>query len=115
VTAGFFSDLILDLLNLNYIRPELPELLNDKYNPATYRKSQNYLKEHGWFGILVSVISFIAVLLLLLLGGFAWLNDLVCSVTIHPVPAALLFFGILGFVADLAGTPFDIYSTFVIE
>jgi len=115
LTVGFFSDLILDLLNLNYIRPELPELLNNKYDPVTYRKSQNYLKEHSWFGILVSVISFIAVLLLLLLGGFTWLNNLVYSVTSHPVPAALLFFGILGFGADVAGAPFEIYSTFVIE
>ncbi len=115
LTAGFLSDLLLDLLNLNHIRPELPGLLNKKYDPDTYRKSQNYLKEQSRFGVLVSIISFIAVLLMFLLGGFTWLNGLVYSVTSHPVIAALLFFGILGFAADLAGIPFDIYSTFVIE
>ncbi|MFA5816889.1 MAG: M48 family metallopeptidase [Bacteroidales bacterium] len=115
LTVGFVSDLVLDVLNLNHIRPELPRLLKNKYDPDAYRKSQSYLKEHGRFGILVSVISFAAVLLMLLLGGFAWLNGLVFSVTTHPVTAALFFFGILGFAADLAGTPFEIYSTFVIE
>lgn len=115
LTAGFFSDLLLDRLNLNHIRPELPGLLKEKYDPQAYAKSQNYLHEHGRFGVLVSTISFAAVLLMLLAGGFAWLNHLVFSVTGHPVITALLFFGILGFAADVAGTPFAIYSTFVIE
>jgi STE24 endopeptidase len=115
LTVGFLTDLVLDLLNLNHIRPELPEMLKNKYDHATYRQSQKYLKEHGRFGILVSVISFIAILLMLLLGGFTKLNTLVFSITMHPVTAGLLFFGILGFAADVAGTPFEIYSTFVIE
>lgn len=115
LTLGFISDLILDLLNVNHIQPELPNLLAQKYNKETYRKSQSYLKEHSRFGVLVSIISFIAVLLLFLFGGFSWLNNLVFSFSSNPIITALLFFGILGLVSDLAGIPFDIYSTFVIE
>jgi STE24 endopeptidase len=115
LSAGYLSDLVLDILNIKHIQPELPGLLNQKYDRDTYKKTINYLKEHGRFGLLISLISFIAVLLLLLLGGFSWLDSMVFTVTSHPVIAALLFFGILGFVADLGGTPFEIYSTFVIE
>lgn len=113
--AGFISGLILDLLNLAHIQPELPGLVRKNYDPVSYRKSQLYLKEHGRFGILVSALSFIPVILMLVLSGFAWVNDLVYTITAHPVAAALFFFGILGFAADLAGIPFDLYSTFVIE
>lgn len=115
LVIGFLSDLILDLLNINHLRPELPELLKNRYDPGTYGKSQSYLKEHGRFGILVSVISFVAIISLLLTGGFAWLNQVVLSVSDSPVIAALLFFGLLGFASDLAMIPFNLYSTFVIE
>jgi len=115
VVAGFLADLILDLLNLNHIDPVLPALLRNRYDPDSYQKSQAYLKEHSLFGILVSVLGFIALLAMILSGGFGWLNNIVASVTIHPILSSLMFFGILGFAADLAGTPFDIYSTFVIE
>jgi STE24 endopeptidase len=50
-----------------------------------------------------------------LLGGFAWVNAVVNSVTTLPVPAALLFFGILGIASDILSIPADIWSTFVIE
>ncbi len=115
LSVGFLSDLVLDFLNLHHLKPELPDLLKNKYDPGVYGKSQRYLKEHTRFGILVSIFSFAAVLIVLLTGGFAWLNNLVLSVTGNPVLAALLFFGLLGLAADLAGTPFEIYSTFVIE
>lgn len=115
LSAGFLSDLVLDLLNVKHIQPALPEMLINKYNPEAYRKSQLYLKEYGRFGILVSILGFAAVILILLTGGFSWLDGVVFSISSHPVAAALLFFGILGLAADLAGTPFSMYSTFVIE
>lgn len=115
LSAGFLAGLILDMMNLNHYRPLLPEMLKDKYDQSAYTKSQSYLQEHGRFGLVVSVISFVAMLLMIIPGGFSWLDGRVWSLTVHPVPAAILFFGILGLAADLAGIPFDIYSTFVIE
>lgn len=115
LTVGFISDLVLDVLNLSHIRPELPELVSNRYDPAKYLRSQQYLRERSRFGLLVSVISFFVVMLVLVFGGFAWLNQLIYTITEHPVAAALLFFGMLGLLADLASTPAEIYSTFVIE
>ena len=113
--AGFVFDTWLDILNIRHISPELPLRLQDRYDPEKYRLSQDYLRERGVFGILVSSLGFIAILLMFLLGGFTWIDNVVRSVTVHPVTSALLFFGILGLVSDLASTPFDIWSTFVIE
>ncbi len=113
--VGFISDLVLDLLNLQHIRPNLPEILLNRYSAESYRKSQAYLKEQGRLGLLVSALSFAAILVMFLSGGFTWLNQQVYLLTASPIWAALLFFGVLGLVADLAGLPFDIYSTFVIE
>ena len=115
LSAGFLFDLVLDTINLAHIQPNLPEILKDKYDSVAYGKSQSYLKEHGRFGILVSVLSFAAVFTMFLAGGFTWLNTFVYTLTHSPIWAALLFFGILGLLADLAGIPFELHSTFVIE
>jgi STE24 endopeptidase len=112
---GYLFDLILDVLNVRNISPDLPRHLAGRYDPDKYRLSQAYLREKSRFGILVSTVGFIAVLLMFLLGGFAWVNAVVNSVTTLPVPAALLFFGILGIASDILSIPADIWSTFVIE
>ena len=113
--AGFLSDLILDILNITHIRSELPTMLGNKYNPVTYKQSQSYLKENGRFGLLTSTLSFAAIFLMFMFGGFTLLNNFVYSVTDNPVWAALIFIGTIGLAADLAAIPFEVYSTFVIE
>lgn len=115
ISAGFITDLILDLLNLRHIKPELPVILDGRYQKDAYGKSQLYLKEKSRFGLLVSVLGFAVLMILFLSGTFTRLNDLVFSITGSPVWAALLFFGILGLAADIAGIPFELYSVFVIE
>jgi STE24 endopeptidase len=54
-------------------------------------------------------------LIVIFFDGFGFLDDLVRQYTTQPILMALLFFGIIGFVADLLLTPFSLYSTFVIE
>jgi len=115
ITTGFLIDLILDLLNLKHISPVLPSIVENRYNHDTYSKAQLYLREQGYFGLLVTALSFVAIFLMFLFGGFSWLNNLVYDLTDNPVLTAILFFAILGLISDLAGTPFEIYSTFVIE
>ncbi len=115
LSAGFVTDLILDLLNLNHIQPQLPGVLAGKYDSEAYGKSQAYLKENGFFGILISVPSFAAILTLFLAGGFTWLNTFVYTLSDSPVWPSLLFFGFLGILSDIAGVPFEVHSIFVIE
>ncbi len=115
LVAGFVSDLFLDILNLNHISRELPDKLKGRYDSDAYAKSQSYLKEKGRFGLLVSILGFAAVFAMFVFGGFAWVNTFVYTITQSPVWSAILFFGFLGFLSDIAGIPFEVHSVFVIE
>ncbi len=115
IVFDYVFERILDYLNSTYWSDELPAELSDIYDADKYRKSQQYLKVKQRFSFIVSSVSFIAMILMLVLGGFAYLDVFVRTITIHPILMALLFFGILGLAADILATPFSIYNTFVIE
>jgi len=106
---------ILDYLNSTFWSNELPKDLEGIYDSEKYKKSQDYEKVKTQFSILTSSLSLIVMLLMLYLGGFAWLDNLVRQYTVNPILMALMFFGILGLAADILTTPLSIYSTFVIE
>lgn len=115
VIVDFLLERFLDYLNRTYWSDELPAELEGIYDPERYRKSQQYLKVNHRFSQITESFNFLLVAGMLVLGGFAFLDQLVRQFTAHPVLMALLFFGALGFVADLLGTPFSAYATFVIE
>jgi STE24 endopeptidase len=111
----YIVERILDYLNSTYWSNELPAELSGIYDAEKYKKSQDYEKAKTRFSLLTSSVSLIAMLLVLIFGGFAWLDTFVRHHTLNPIVMALMFFGILGLVADILSTPFSIYSTFVIE
>jgi STE24 endopeptidase len=115
VVADFLFERALDYLNTTRWSEKLPRELEGIYNESDYQKSQAYKKANHRFGMLTSSFSFVLIILMLLLGGFAWVDNYTARFTDHPILAALLFFGIIGLVADLLSTPFDIYDTFVLE
>jgi STE24 endopeptidase len=115
LVGEFLFDKYLDHLNLKSLQPELPPEAADIYDAEKYRKSQEYYKANYNFSMLTSIINFVLMLAMLLLGGFAWLDEHVRMYTTNPVWMALLFFVVLGIAADIIGTPFSLYHTFVIE
>ncbi len=115
VVADFLFERLLDYLNTTRWSDDLPSELQGIYDPAEYKKSQQYLKVNHMFGMLTATVSFLAVMAMLLFGGFAWLDETIRRWTDNPIWMTLLFFGILGMASDLLSTPFDIYDTFVIE
>jgi STE24 endopeptidase len=112
---NFVFQSILDYLNTTRFSEILPEELKGIYDEENYRKSQRYHKTNARFGLLLSLLSFILILLLVITGSFGSLDKWVSGITSNSIWQALLFFGILGFAGDLLSTPFSIYSTFVIE
>ncbi|NTV84895.1 MAG: M48 family metallopeptidase, partial [Bacteroidales bacterium] len=94
---------------------ELPGELEGIYDREQYARSQKYLKTNHNFSQITEAFNFILVLAMLVLGGFAYLDGWIRQLTTNPVLMALLFFGALGLIADILGTPFSIYATFVIE
>jgi STE24 endopeptidase len=111
----YILERVLDYLNSTYWSNELPAELEGIYEADKYKKSQEYEKAKTSFSLLTSTISLAAMLLILLFGGFAWLDSFIRQYTQNPILLALMFFGMIGIVADIFTTPFSIYSTFVIE
>ncbi len=115
IVFDFVFDRIMDYLNISRWSKQLPEELKGIYDEEKYRKSQEYTRTNMRFGLITSTLSFVFILLMLMFGGFGFLDSLVRQYTDHPVWMAMLFFGILGLASDILSTPFDLYGTFVIE
>ena len=111
----FILDRWLDYLNSLYWNNELPKDLEGIYDSERYRKSQDYTKAQHKFEMLVSTLSFIFMLAFLYFKGFAMIDNIARSFSSNNIVIALIFFGILGFAADILSTPFQLYSQFVIE
>jgi len=111
----YILERILDRLNATMWSNELPAELEGIYDPEKYRKSQDYDKVKQRFSFVTDSFSLVAMLLMILLGGFAFVDQITRTWTTNPILMALIFFGILGFASDILSTPFSIYGTFVIE
>jgi STE24 endopeptidase len=115
IVADFIFERMLDYLNTTRMSEVLPDELKDIYDEKKYRKSQQYLRVNKKFGMLTSSLSFVAILAMLIFGGFAWLDETIRQWTQNPIWLAILFFGLLGLASDMLSTPFSLYDTFVIE
>jgi len=113
--ADFIFERFLEFLNSTQWSDQLPEEVNDIYDEKEYQKQQAYEKVNFHFSMVSSSFSFVVMLIMFLLAGFAWVNGLALSVSVNPILTALVFFGILMLASDLLTTPFSVYDTFVIE
>ncbi|MDY0103122.1 MAG: M48 family metallopeptidase [Lentimicrobium sp.] len=114
IVINFAFEQVLGLLNYKSGRGEVPSILSDVYDSDRYAKYLRYKQVSFKFGTLVSLLS-VGVTLFLVLKGFVLLDDYVSQMADNQIVRGLMFFGILGFFADLISTPFSLYSTFVIE
>ncbi len=113
--AGFVFDQWISFLNTTTRSNKLPEALKGFYDEETYSKQQDYESVNYRFGLISDGFSFVVILLMLFLGGFAWVNTFVTAFTDSAILQAIMFFGLLVFASDLLSTPLDVYHTFVIE
>ncbi|MFD0991328.1 M48 family metallopeptidase [Mariniflexile jejuense] len=115
IILNFIIDKVLDALNANHFNDKLPEELQDVYDEAEYKKSQNYKATNYKFGILTSTFSIILTIGFLLFDGFEFVDNIARNYSENPIVIALIFFGIIMIGSDILTTPFSYYSTFVIE
>jgi STE24 endopeptidase len=115
VSLGYIFGLILDRLNTNHWCNGLPERLKSIITNDEYEKSINYYKQHESLSQWQEGLSFVIILLVLIYGGFGRLDGELRNITDHFIFLPLLFFGVIGLLSGLISTPFDLYSTFVIE
>ena len=115
IVFDYFLERWLNSLNAKHRSSELPAELKGVYDEEKYKKSIDYDKVSSKFEFVTSTLDFVIILLMLFLGGFAWVDTMAGNFTVDPIVKALVFFAILGFASDILHTPFSIYDTFVIE
>ncbi|MBK5203503.1 MAG: M48 family metallopeptidase, partial [Prolixibacteraceae bacterium] len=115
LVLDFILERYLGYLNTTLWSDELPQEVKGIYDAEKYKKQQNYSKTNHRFGLLSGSFSFLLILLMLFLQGFAYVNQLSLDISQSPIWSALIFFGILIFASDILTMPFSIYDTFVIE
>jgi len=115
ILFDYFLNTLLNYLNSTYWSNVLPEEFIGIYDAEKYAKSQEYEKTNHQFSFFRELFSIVLMLTVLFLNGFALLDNFVRSYSIDPIIMALLFFGIIGFIADIISSPFSVYATFVIE
>ena len=116
ITAvSYACDQLLDFINLRAYRPAIPGEIAAFYNEEKYARSRAYQRDRTRFTFLTSGFSFLLSFVMLLMGGFGWLDRALQVYVHHEIIRALVFFGILGLLGDLLSTPFQWYGTFVLE
>lgn len=107
--------LAADLLNLRAASPTLPEAFRDVYDPADYRRSQEYLRANTKFSLISSTFDLALLLVFWFAGGFNWLDQLIRALGFDPIVNGVLYIGALLLFQGVVGLPFSIYHTFVLE
>jgi STE24 endopeptidase len=115
ITFSYLLERVLDILNIRNMKSEIPDEVKDVYDSDKYNKQQLYQRTNNRFSILTNSFSFVLILLMFILGGFAWIDELARNYSENPIWIALLFFGIIMFASELLNVPFSVYDTFVIE
>ena len=115
IIFGYAVGEILDWLNLRNSKVSLPAEAEGIYDDEKYAKSQEYHRVNAKFSFYTSAFSTALTLAFLWFGGFGWLDSLLSNSISNDIALSLLFFGVLFIASDLINTPFQLYSTFVLE
>ena len=115
LVLDFTLEKILDYLNRKNVSLQLPDEVKDIYNADEYKKQQEYFLTNQRFGAISGTFSFIIMMLMFFLFGFAFVDNIARGMVENSILIALIFFGILYFANEILSMPFEIYHTFVIE
>lgn len=115
LVINFVVDKILDSLNAKHFNDVLPPELQDVYDDAEYKRSQQYKATNQQFSSITSTFSLLITLAFFFFDGFEFVDDIARSFTSNNILVGLLFFGIIMLASDIITTPFSYYRTFVIE
>ena len=115
VVLDFLWTQYLSYRNRKRMSPDIPSQLEGIYNQEEYAKQQAYQKVNSRFGLYTSLFSFVVMLIVLSLGTFGWLDEVIRQYIENEILLTLAFFGIIYIINDIISLPFDYYATFVIE
>lgn len=113
--TGFIVERYLDYLNSRMWSDSLPDKLKGICDEDEYRKTQLYQRDNDRLSLWSSSFNLLVILIMIIAGGFSFIDALAGSVTTSKIIISLLFFGIIGLASDLINIPFSAIDTFVIE
>ena len=115
--AEYVFENYLELLNIRNIRKHrtVPDYFKDTVTDENYRKSAEYTIEKTYFSMISSLFSTAFLLFFILSGFFGTLENLVLSINTGSYIKWILYIFTVTAVFSIAGIPFSLYSSFVIE
>ena len=113
--GSYILELVLDFLNVRYLKTDLPEEFEGYYDGEKYKKSQEYLRENTRFGMISDTIMTPIIIIFILVGGFNAVDRFARSFQLGSIPTGLIFAGVLILAYHVIHIPFSIYGTFIIE
>jgi len=115
IGLSFLLEILVSALNLKALSPKLPAEFEDVYDQQRYIESQQYTRETTRFSLVQSSFTTLITLVFLLAGGFNLVDIYARSFGFGEIITGLIFTGLLLLLTLIAGLPFSLYSTFVIE
>ena len=115
VVFNYLFSTVLDFINGNNWRTEIPPVMRDFYHEDKYLKAKNYSKEKGKVSLISSTLSTLITLLFLVFEGYGWLDNFISLYYDIPFLKSGIFFLVLFILSDFISIPFSCYNTFVIE
>ena len=115
LVLDFALEWYLDYLNNSQVSEALPDEVKDLYDAEAYKKQQQYFLANKKFGMASGLFSFVVMMLMFFLFGFAFVDNIARGFSENSIVIALIFFGILYFANEVLNIPFGIYHTFKIE
>jgi STE24 endopeptidase len=113
--TGYLLERYLEYLNAGMRSETLPEKLKGICDEEEYRKTQLYEKDNLKLSFWSSSFNLAIIIVMIVAGGFALLDNFARSFSNNNVVIALIFFGIIGFASEIINLPFGWYDIFVIE
>lgn len=113
--TGYLLERYLEHLNAGMWSDTLPDKLKGICDEEEYRKTLRYEKDNKRLSFWSSSFNLAVILIMIIAGGFALIDDFARSISSKIVVVSLLFFGTIGFASDIINIPFSWYDTFVIE
>lgn len=113
--GSYLLEVVVEILNIKYLKTDLPEEFVGYYDADNYKKSQQYLKDYTRFGIITDTFFTALTISFILFGGFNFVDAFARGFNLGSIPTGLIFAGILLFVSQIIHIPFSAYATFVIE
>ena len=106
-------DAVIDYLDSQYLKKELPANVRDVYNEEEYEKWIAYEREGGKFETISDIVEITFNLFLLVSNAYAWVFNRFAGMNVFAKYLALVV--VFSLASSIIGIPFDYYDAFVLE